>query len=56
MITQLTSNWWKPVAMGVIAIIFGILLFVYPQAGITVFVSLFAPHAPGWDRRACHVL
>ena len=44
LITQLTSNWWKPVAMGVIAIIFGILLFVYPQAGITAFVSLFGAY------------
>jgi uncharacterized membrane protein HdeD (DUF308 family) len=45
MTTQLVRNWWKPVLQGVLATIFGILLFVYPTAGITAFIYLFGAYA-----------
>ncbi|HXW77465.1 MAG TPA: DUF308 domain-containing protein, partial [Candidatus Eremiobacteraceae bacterium] len=38
-------NWWVPALRGAIAILFGVLAFVYPQVVATVGVALFAAFA-----------
>jgi uncharacterized membrane protein HdeD (DUF308 family) len=44
MIGQLIRNWWIPVVRGVLAILFGILVFAYPNTAVTVFVYLFGAY------------
>jgi uncharacterized membrane protein HdeD (DUF308 family) len=44
MVGQLIRNWWIPVVRGVLAILFGILVFAYPNAAVTVFVYLFGAY------------
>ena len=44
MIGQLLRNWWIPVVRGVLAILFGILVFAFPNTAVTVFVYLFGAY------------
>ena len=44
MVGQLLRNWWIPVVRGVLAILFGILVFAFPNAAVTVFVYLFGAY------------
>jgi uncharacterized membrane protein HdeD (DUF308 family) len=44
MIGQLIRNWWIPVVRGVLGILFGLLVFAYPQTAVTVFVYLFGAY------------
>jgi uncharacterized membrane protein HdeD (DUF308 family) len=44
MVGQLTRNWWMPVVRGALGILFGILVFAYPNAAVTVFVYLFGAY------------
>jgi len=41
MVSQLVRNWWIPVVRGVVGILFGLLVFVYPRTAVEVFVYLF---------------
>src|SRR4029453_8409905 len=45
MIRQLVRNWWVPVLRGVLGILFGFLVFVYPRTAVEVFVYLFGAYA-----------
>lgn len=45
MIEQLLRNWWIPVVRGVLGVLFGILVFVYPLAAAEAFVYLFGAYA-----------
>ncbi|MEV0648605.1 HdeD family acid-resistance protein [Phytomonospora sp. NPDC050363] len=44
MLTQLSRNWWVLVAQGVLAIIFGIMAWVWPAATVLVLVILFGAY------------
>jgi uncharacterized membrane protein HdeD (DUF308 family) len=44
MIGQLLRNWWIPVVRGVLGIIFGILVFAYPDTAVTLFVYIFGAY------------
>jgi uncharacterized membrane protein HdeD (DUF308 family) len=44
MIGQLLRNWWIPVVRGVLGIIFGILVFAYPNTAVTLFVYMFGAY------------
>ena len=44
MIGQLIRNWWIPVVRGVLGILFGLLVFAYPNTAVTVFVYLFGAY------------
>ena len=44
MIGQLLRNWWVPVVRGVLSILFGILVFAFPNTAVTVFVYLFGAY------------
>ena len=44
MVGQLLRNWWMPVVRGALGILFGLLVFAYPQAAVTVFVYLFGAY------------
>src|SRR6476469_1693382 len=44
MVGQLVRNWWIPVLRGVVGILFGLLVFVYPRTAVTVFVYLFGAY------------
>ena len=45
MFGQLVRNWWVPVLRGVLGILFGFLVFVYPRTAVEVFVYLFGIYA-----------
>jgi uncharacterized membrane protein HdeD (DUF308 family) len=45
MITQLTRNWWIVVLRGVLAILFGVVAFVWPAISIAALVLLFGAYA-----------
>ncbi len=45
MLTQFSRNWWLVALRGVVAILFGILAFVWPGITITVLVLLFGAYA-----------
>ena len=45
MFGQLVRNWWVPVLRGVLGILFGFLVFVYPRTAVEVFVYLFGAYA-----------
>jgi uncharacterized membrane protein HdeD (DUF308 family) len=45
MFGQLVRNWWMPVLRGVLAILFGFLVFAYTNTAIQVFVYLFGAYA-----------
>jgi uncharacterized membrane protein HdeD (DUF308 family) len=44
MVGQLIRNWWMPVVRGALGILFGLLVFAYPQTAVTVFVYLFGAY------------
>ena len=44
MVGQLIRNWWIPVVRGALGILFGLLVFAYPQTAVTVFVYLFGAY------------
>jgi uncharacterized membrane protein HdeD (DUF308 family) len=44
MVGQLLRNWWIPVVRGVLSILFGILVFAFPNTAVTVFVYLFGAY------------
>lgn len=45
MATTLSSNWWAWVLRGILAIIFGVLTFVVPEATLLTLTMLFAAYA-----------
>jgi uncharacterized membrane protein HdeD (DUF308 family) len=45
MITRLLRNWWIPVVRGVLALIFGVLVFVEPASAIAALVLVFGAFA-----------
>jgi uncharacterized membrane protein HdeD (DUF308 family) len=45
MLAIASRNWWVPVLRGAIAILFGVLAFVYPMVVTTVGIALFAAFA-----------
>jgi uncharacterized membrane protein HdeD (DUF308 family) len=44
-IGNITAHWWVPLVRGIISILFGVILFVYPISGIFVFVIFFGAFA-----------
>lgn len=44
MLTQLSRNWWVLVVQGVLAILFGIMAWVWPAATVLVLVILFGAY------------
>jgi len=45
MLSQITGNWWAPVASGVLSIILGAAAFVWPSKTLEVLVLLFGAYA-----------
>jgi uncharacterized membrane protein HdeD (DUF308 family) len=45
MVTQLARNWWLLALRGVLAIIFGVVAFIWPGATLAVLVLLFGAYA-----------
>src|ERR687886_144426 len=45
MVTVFTSNWWALVLRGLVALLFGILTFVWPEISLTALVFLFGAYA-----------
>ena len=45
MIGVLQRNWWAFAIRGILALIFGVLVFLYPGAAVTVLVLLFGAYA-----------
>jgi uncharacterized membrane protein HdeD (DUF308 family) len=45
MATLMTSNWWSLLLRGLAAIIFGILIVLFPGAALQTFIILFAAYA-----------
>ena len=41
----LAAHWWVPLLRGIIALIFGIVLFVLPLSSVAAFVLLFGAYA-----------
>jgi uncharacterized membrane protein HdeD (DUF308 family) len=44
MFGQLLRNWWIPVVRGILGIIFGILVFAFPDTAVTLFVYMFGAY------------
>ncbi len=45
MLNQLAQNWWAVAIRGLVAIIFGVLAFVWPSITLTVLVLFFGAYA-----------
>src|SRR5919199_1412188 len=45
MVTVFTSNWWALVLRGLVAFLFGLLTFVWPEISLTALVFLFGAYA-----------
>lgn len=45
MVNQLARNWWVLVLRGVVAVIFGVLAFIWPFITVTVLVLFFGAYA-----------
>ncbi len=45
MIAVFTSNWWALVLRGLVALLFGVLTFVWPEISLTALVMLFGAYA-----------
>ena len=45
MIAVFTSNWWALVLRGLVALLFGVLTFHWPEVSLTALVFLFGAYA-----------
>jgi uncharacterized membrane protein HdeD (DUF308 family) len=45
MVTVFTSNWWALVLRGLVALLFGLLTFAWPEISLTALVFLFGAYA-----------
>jgi uncharacterized membrane protein HdeD (DUF308 family) len=42
---NIAAHWWVPLVRGIISILFGVILFVYPISGVVIFVIFFGAFA-----------
>jgi uncharacterized membrane protein HdeD (DUF308 family) len=45
MLAMMAANWWAIALRGALAVLFGIVLFVWPAVGLSVLIALFGAYA-----------